>query len=518
LLFAKGDPGPIRAKIAGFRQRPPRRKTYLQEIMYISSESFLFRQQAHVDGNWIGADSGAVFAVHNPATGERIGQVPDMGADETARAIAAAEAALPAWRRLLAKERSAILRRWYELIVASCDELARLLTTEQGKPLAEARGEVMYAASFVEWFAEEAKRANGDVIPTNAQDRRLLVMRQPVGVCAAITPWNFPAAMITRKVAPAFAAGCTVVVKPAEQTPFTALALAVLAEQAGFPKGVFNIVTGDPVAIGAVLTASPVVRKLSFTGSTEVGRLLMAQCAPTVKKLSLELGGNAPFIVFDDADLDAAVEGALASKYRNTGQTCVCANRLLVQAGIYDRFAQRLAAAVCELRVGAGVDAGVNIGPLIDEAAIAKVEAHIADALDKGARLLTGGARHALGGTFFAPTVLADVTPAMRVAREETFGPVAPLFRFETEEDAVRMANDTEFGLAAYFFSRDVGRIFRVAEALEYGMVGINTGLLSNEVSPFGGIKQSGIGREGSSYGLDEYLELKSICLGGIDR
>jgi succinate-semialdehyde dehydrogenase/glutarate-semialdehyde dehydrogenase len=486
--------------------------------MYISIESPLFRQQAHVDGIWIGADSGAVFAVHNPATGERIGQVPDMGGDETARAIAAAEAALPPWRRLLAKERSAILRRWYELIVASCDELARLLTTEQGKPLAEARGEVMYAASFVEWFAEEAKRANGDVIPTNAQDRRLLVMRQPVGVCAAITPWNFPAAMITRKVAPAFAAGCTVVVKPAEQTPFTALALAVLAEQAGFPKGVFNIVTGDPVAIGAVLTASPVVRKLSFTGSTEVGRLLMAQCAPTVKKLSLELGGNAPFIVFDDADLDAAVEGALASKYRNTGQTCVCANRLLVQAGIYDRFAQRLAAAVCELRVGAGVDAGVNIGPLIDEAAIAKVEAHIADALDKGARLLTGGARHALGGTFFAPTVLADVTPAMRVAREETFGPVAPLFRFETEEDAVRMANDTEFGLAAYFFSRDVGRIFRVAEALEYGMVGINTGLLSNEVSPFGGIKQSGIGREGSSYGLDEYLELKSICLGGIDR
>ena len=486
--------------------------------MYISSESPLFRQQAHVDGTWIGADSGAVFAVHNPATGERIGQVPDMGGDETARAIAAAEAALPAWRRLLAKERSAILRRWYELIVASCDELARLLTTEQGKPLAEARGEVMYAASFVEWFAEEAKRANGDVIPTNAQDRRLLVMRQPVGVCAAITPWNFPAAMITRKVAPAFAAGCTVVVKPAEQTPFTALALAVLAEQAGFPKGVFNVVTGDPVAIGAVLTTSPVVRKLSFTGSTEVGRLLMAQCAPTVKKLSLELGGNAPFIVFDDADLDAAVEGALASKYRNTGQTCVCANRLLVQAGIYDRFAQRLAAAVCELRVGAGVDAGVNIGPLIDEAAIAKVEAHIADALDKGARLLTGGARHALGGTFFAPTVLADVTPAMRVAREETFGPVAPLFRFETEEDAVRMANDTEFGLAAYFFSRDVGRIFRVAEALEYGMVGINTGLLSNEVSPFGGIKQSGIGREGASYGLDEYLELKSICLGGIDR
>ena len=486
--------------------------------MYISSDSPLFRQQAHIDGEWIGADSGAVFDVHNPATGECIGKVPDMGADETARAIAAAQTALPAWRRLLAKDRSAVLRRWFELIVASRDELARLLTTEQGKPLAEAAGEIMYAASFVEWFAEEAKRTNGDVIPTNAQDRRLLVMREPVGVCAAITPWNFPAAMITRKVAPALAAGCTVVVKPAEQTPFTALALAVLAEQAGFPKGVLNVVTGDPVAIGGTLTASPVVRKLSFTGSTEVGRLLMAQCAPTVKKLSLELGGNAPFIVFDDADLDAAVEGALASKYRNTGQTCVCANRLLVQAGIYDRFAERLAAAVGEFRVGPGIEAGVSLGPLIDDAAVAKVEAHIADAVAKGARVLTGGARHALGGTFFAPTVLADVTPAMRVAREETFGPVAPLFRFDTDEEAVRMANDTEFGLAAYFYSRDVGRIFRVAEALEYGMVGVNTGLMSNEISPFGGIKQSGVGREGSSYGIDEYLEMKSICLAGIDR
>jgi succinate-semialdehyde dehydrogenase/glutarate-semialdehyde dehydrogenase len=482
------------------------------------SDSSLFRQQAHIDGAWIGADSGATFTVSDPANGETIGCVPDMGAAETARAIAAADAALPAWRRLLAKDRSAILRRWFNLIVEAADDLALLMTTEQGKPLAEARGEVMYAASFVEWFAEEAKRTNGDVIPTNGQDRRLMVIRQPIGVCAAITPWNFPAAMITRKVAPAFAAGCTVVVKPAEQTPFTALALMMLAERAGFPKGVFNVVTGDPVAIGGALTSNPVVRKLSFTGSTEVGRLLMAQCAPTVKKLSLELGGNAPFIVFDDADLDAAVEGAMASKYRNTGQTCVCANRLLVQSGIYDRFAARLAAAAAGLRVGPGTRDGVNLGPLIDESAVAKVESHIADAVHKGARVLTGGRRHALGGSFFEPTVLADVTPAMRVAREETFGPVAPLFRFETEEEAVRMANDTEFGLAAYFFSRDVGRIFRVAEELEYGMVGINTGLMSNEVSPFGGIKQSGLGREGSSYGIDEYLELKSICLAGIDQ
>ncbi|NMG75131.1 NAD-dependent succinate-semialdehyde dehydrogenase [Aromatoleum diolicum] len=482
------------------------------------NESPLFRQRAHIDGAWIDADSRATFAVCNPATGETVGHVPNMGGAETTRAIAAAEAALPAWRRSLAKDRSAILRRWFNLIVDAADDLALLMTTEQGKPLAEARGEVMYAASFVEWFAEEAKRTSGDVIPTNGQDRRLMVIRQPIGVCAAITPWNFPAAMITRKVAPAFAAGCTVVVKPAEQTPFTALALMALAEKAGFPKGVFNVVTGDPVAIGGVLTSSPVVRKLSFTGSTEVGRLLMGQCAPTVKKLSLELGGNAPFIVFDDADLDAAIEGAMASKYRNAGQTCVCANRLLVQSGIYDRFAERLAEAVKALSVGPGTQDGVNIGPLIDDSAVAKVESHIADALQKGARVLTGGRRHALGGSFFEPTVLADVTPAMRVAREETFGPVAPLFRFDTEEEVIHMANDTEFGLAAYFFSRDVGRIFRVAEELEYGMVGINTGLMSNEVSPFGGIKQSGLGREGSSYGIDEYLELKSICLAGIDR
>jgi succinate-semialdehyde dehydrogenase/glutarate-semialdehyde dehydrogenase len=486
--------------------------------MHKLNDSLLFRQQAYIDGAWVGADSGAVVAVVDPADGEQVGSVPDMGAAETARAIAAAELALPAWRRLLAKDRAVILRRWYDLIVASADELALMMTTEQGKPLAEAKGEVLYAASFVEWFAEEARRTNGDIIPTNGQDRRLMVIRQPIGVCAAITPWNFPAAMITRKVAPAFAAGCTVVVKPAEQTPFTALALVALAEQAGFPKGVFNIVTGDAVAIGGVLTSSPVVRKLSFTGSTEVGRLLMAQCAPTIKKLSLELGGNAPFIVFDDADIDAAVEGALASKYRNAGQTCVCANRILVQAAVYDRFAERLAGAVKSFKVGPGTGAGVNIGPLIDESAVAKVEAHIADALGKGARVLTGGARHALGGTFFEPTVLADVTPAMRMAREETFGPVAPLFRFETEEEAIRMANDTEFGLAAYFYSRDVGRIFRVAEELEYGMVGVNTGLMSNEISPFGGIKQSGIGREGSTYGIEEYLELKSICLAGIDR
>ncbi|AKU12556.1 succinate-semialdehyde dehydrogenase [Azoarcus sp. CIB] len=477
-----------------------------------------FRRQAYIDGCWSDADSGATFAVRNPATGETIAHVPDMGAAETARAIAAANAALPAWRRTLAKERAALLRRWFALIVDAADELAAIMTAEQGKPLAEAKGEVTYAASFAEWFAEEAKRTMGDVIPTVGQDRRLLVIRQPVGVCAAITPWNFPAAMITRKVAPAFAAGCTVIVKPAEQTPLTALALMALAEKAGFPKGVFNVVTGDPVAIGGELTSSPVVRKLSFTGSTEVGRLLMGQCAPTLKKLSLELGGNAPFIVFDDADLDAAVEGAMGSKYRNAGQTCVCANRLLIQSGIYDRFAERLAEAVKALRVGPGTADGVNVGPLIDEAAVAKVERHIADAVGKGARVMTGGRRHALGGSFFEPTVLADVTPAMRVAREETFGPVAPLFRFDTEEDAIRMANDTEYGLAAYFYSRDVGRIFRVSEELEYGMVGVNTGLMSNEVSPFGGIKQSGLGREGSVYGIEEYLEIKSICVAGIDR
>lgn len=478
----------------------------------------LFRQQAYIDGNWLDADSGSSFDVSDPATGEVIGRVPDMGRVETVRAIQAADRAFASWSRKLAKERAALLKRWFELISAATDELALMMTSEQGKPLAEARGEVAYAASFVEWFAEQAKRTNGDIVPTTGNDRRLLVMRQPVGVCAAITPWNFPAAMITRKLAPALAAGCTVVVKPAEQTPFTALALAALAEQAGIPPGVINVITGDPVAIGAELTGSPTVRKLSFTGSTEVGRLLMSQCGPTLKRLSLELGGNAPFIVFDDADIDAAVEGAMASKYRNAGQTCVCANRILVQSGVYEAFAVKLADAVAKLKVGPGHVEGVNIGPLIDSAAIDKVESHIGDALANGARVMTGGMRHSLGGTFFQPTVLADVTPAMRVAREETFGPVAPLFRFDSEDEAIAMANDTEFGLAAYFYARDVGRIFRVAEALDYGMVGVNTGIMSNEVSPFGGVKQSGIGREGSIYGIDEYLEIKSVCLGGVDR
>jgi len=438
--------------------------------------------------------------------------VPNCGATETRRAIAAADAALPAWRTLTAKQRSQLLQRWFVLINANADDLAQLITAEGGKPLGEAKGEVAYGASFVEWFAEEGKRTYGETIPATVADKRLVVIKQAIGVCAAITPWNFPLAMITRKVAPALAAGCTVVVKPAEQTPLTALALAVLAEEAGFPAGVFNVLTGDPVAIGGELTANPTVRKLSFTGSTEVGRLLMAQCAPTIKKLSLELGGNAPFIVFDDTDVDAAVNGALIAKYRNTGQTCVCANRILVQAGVYEEFARKLAARADELKVGAGVEDGVAQGPLIDDAALAKVEAHVADALAKGARVLCGGARHARGGNFYQPTVLADVTPAMRVAREETFGPVAPLFRFTTEAEAVAMANDTEFGLAAYFYSRDVARCWRVGEALEYGMVGVNTGLISNEVAPFGGIKQSGLGREGSKYGIEDFLEIKYLC------
>tara|TARA_R110002049_G_scaffold17675_3_gene68336 strand:- start:957 stop:2417 length:1461 start_codon:yes stop_codon:yes gene_type:complete len=482
------------------------------------TQSDFFREQAFVDGEWIAADSGASFDVLDPATRERIGRVPDLGRAETQRAIDAAAAALPAWRAKLAGERAAILREWNRLILEAADDLAAIMTAEQGKPLFEARGEIVYAASFVEWFAEEARRIEGEIIPTPAADRRLLVLRQPVGVCAAITPWNFPAAMITRKVAPALAAGCTVVVKPAEQTPFSALALAVLAERAGFPKGVFNVVTGDAPTIGGVLTASPVVRKLSFTGSTEVGRLLMEQCAPTLKKLSMELGGNAPFIVFDDADLDQAVKGAISSKFRNTGQTCVCANRLYVQAGVYDEFARRLAEAVGKLRIGAGFEDGVHIGPLIDDAAVDKVESHVSDALAHGAQAILGGARHARGGTFFEPTVLAGVTPAMRVAREETFGPVAPLFRFESEEEVLRMANDTEYGLAAYFFTRDVGRVFRVAEALEFGIVSANTGVFSSAVFPFGGIKQSGFGREGARAGIEEYLEMKSLCIGGVDR
>ena len=479
--------------------------------MNLSNRQML-RSAVKIGQNWNAADDGATFSVINPATGETLGEVPLCGAAETRRAIEAANVAWPAWRALTARQRGQLLRAWFELIVANAEDLAQLITAECGKPLAEARGEVAYGASFVEWFAEEGKRTYGESIPSTAANTRLLVVKQPVGVCAAITPWNFPLAMITRKVAPALAAGCPVVVKPAEATPLTALALAVLAEQAGLPAGVFNVVTGNPAAIGGELCANPVVRKLSFTGSTAVGRLLMAQCAPTIKKLSLELGGNAPFIVFDDADIDAAVDGALIAKYRNTGQTCVCANRFLVQAGIYDQFAARFSDKVRGLKVGDGTEAGVAQGPLINAAGLAKVEAHVADALGKGARVLCGGARHERGGNFFQPTVLAGVTGAMQVAREETFGPVAPLFRFETEAEAIAMANDTEFGLAAYFFTRDVARCWRVGEALEYGMVGVNTGLISNEVAPFGGIKQSGIGREGSKYGIEDYLEIKYLC------
>jgi len=476
----------------------------------------LLRQQGYINGAWSAADTAATFPVVNPASGETLANVADMGAAETRRAIDAANAAWPAWRALSGKERSLVLRRWYELIVTHADDIARLMTAEQGKPLFEAKGEAIYAASFVEWYAEEAKRVYGDTIPSPTADKRLVVLKQPIGVCAAITPWNFPAAMITRKVSPALAAGCTAVVKPAEQTPLTALALAELAHRAGFPPGVFNVVTGSAASapkIGSELTGNPIVRKLSFTGSTEIGRLLMAQCAATIKKVSLELGGNAPFIVFDDADIDAAVEGAMLSKYRNTGQTCVCANRLLVQDGVYDAFAQKLAARVKQLKVGPGMEDGVTQGPLIDTQALAKVEAHLADALAKGARILTGGKRHSRGGTFFEPTVLADVTAEMQCAREETFGPVAPLFRFKTEAEAVALANATEFGLAGYFYSRDIGRVWRVAEALEYGIVGINTGIISNEVAPFGGIKQSGIGREGSKYGIEDYLEIKYLCM-----
>jgi succinate-semialdehyde dehydrogenase/glutarate-semialdehyde dehydrogenase len=479
----------------------------------------LLKCQGFIDGRWVDADSGAVFAVTDPANGAKIVEVADMGVAETRRAIDAAARALPAWRAKTAKERGAVLRRWFDLVIAHADDLALLMTTEQGKPLVEARGEVVYGASFLEWFAEEGKRAYGDVIPTVAPDRRLLVIKQPIGVCAAITPWNFPVAMITRKVGPALAAGCTMVAKPAEATPLSALALAELAHRAGVPPGVFNVVTADAghaPEIGLELCTSPFVRKVSFTGSTEVGRILLRQSADTVKKLSLELGGNAPFIVFDDADIDAAVEGALASKYRNAGQTCVCANRFYVQAGVYDAFAAKLAAKVGQFKVGAGIEPGVTIGPLIEAAAIAKVEEHIADATAKGATVALGGRRHALGGLFFEPTVLTGVTADMKVAREETFGPVAPLFRFETEAEAIAMANDTEFGLAAYFYSRDIGRVFRVAEALESGMVCANSGLLSNEVAPFGGVKQSGLGREGSKYGIDEYMEIKYLCLAGL--
>jgi succinate-semialdehyde dehydrogenase/glutarate-semialdehyde dehydrogenase len=476
----------------------------------------LLRHQAYIDGAWSDAIEGDTITVHNPATGETLGTVPRMGAPETRRAIDAANAAWPAWRKKTAKERSAVLRKWNDLMLENADDLALIMTMEQGKPLPEAKGEIAYAASFLEWFAEEAKRIYGDTMPSPWPDRRIVVTKEPIGVCAAITPWNFPAAMITRKVGPALAAGCTLVLKPSELTPFSALALAVLAERAGVPKGVFSIVTGDAKQIGAEMTSNPTVRKLSFTGSTAVGRLLMEQSAGTVKKLSLELGGNAAFVVFDDADLDAAVEGAIASKYRNAGQTCVCANRLYVQDGVYEEFARKLVAAVGKLKVGNGAETGVTQGPLIEEKAVLKVEQHIADALSKGARVMAGGQRHELGRSFFQPTVLADVTPEMQVAREETFGPLAPLFRFKTEEEVIKLVNNTEFGLASYFYSRDIGRVWRVAEAIETGMVGVNTGLISNEVAPFGGVKESGLGREGSKYGMDDYLVIKYICMGGI--
>ncbi|EAX8736909.1 NADP-dependent succinate-semialdehyde dehydrogenase [Salmonella enterica] len=478
------------------------------------NDSTLFRQQAFIDGDWRDARSGDVIPVSNPANGKPLGNVPKMGAEEARDAIDAANRALPAWRALTAKERATILRRWFNLMMEHQDDLARLMTLEQGKPLAEAKGEISYAASFIEWFAEEGKRIYGDTIPGHQADKRLLVIKQPIGVTAAITPWNFPSAMITRKAGPALAAGCTMVLKPASQTPFSALALAELAQRAGIPAGVFNVVTGSAGDIGGEMTSNPLVRKLSFTGSTEIGRQLMEQCAKDIKKVSLELGGNAPFIVFDDADLDKAVEGALASKFRNAGQTCVCANRLYVQDSVYDRFAEKLQQAVEKLRIGDGLQSDVAIGPLIDEKAVAKVQEHIADALEKGARIITGGEAHKLGGNFFQPTILADVPDNAKVAKEETFGPLAPLFRFSDETEVIRQANDTEFGLAAYFYARDLSRVFRIGEALEYGIVGINTGIISNEVAPFGGIKASGLGREGSKYGIEDYLEIKYMCIG----
>jgi succinate-semialdehyde dehydrogenase/glutarate-semialdehyde dehydrogenase len=486
------------------------------KIMLSLKRPELFRQQAYINGQWINAGSGETTSVFNPANGELLGTIPRLNEDETRAAIDAADLAWGPWRKLPAKERSAYLRRWFNLIQDNAEDIAQIMTAEQGKPLSEARGEVQYAASFIEWFAEEAKRSYGDVIPSPANDKRLIVVKEPVGVCAAITPWNFPAAMITRKAAPALAAGCTMLVRPADATPFTALALAVLAEEAGIPKGVFNILTGKSRVIGAELTSSTKVRKLSFTGSTEVGRKLMEQCAPTLKKLSLELGGNAPFIVFEDADIDAAVDGAMASKFRNTGQTCVCTNRLYVHDKVYDVFTEKLAKAVDALKVGNGVDEGVAQGPLIDQGAVLKVEQHIDNAVGLGAKVLSGGKRHSLGGNFFEPTVLANVTQEMCIAHEETFGPVAPVLRFHSDDEVIQLANDTEFGLASYFYSRDIGRVWNVAEALEYGMVGINTGLISNEVAPFGGVKQSGFGREGSHYGVDEYQVVKYMCMGGL--
>jgi len=476
----------------------------------------LFRQQCYVDGGWIDADSGATIEVTNPATGEVLGTIPKLGREETARAIEAANRAWPAWRAKTGKERANLLRAWYNLIMANQEDLAVLMTLEQGKPLAEAKGEIVYGASFVEWFAEEAKRVYGDTIPQHQPDKRIVVIKQPVGVVAAITPWNFPNAMITRKCAPALAAGCPVVIKPATLTPYSAFALAELAERAGMPAGVINVLSGSSSEIGGELTSNPIVRKLSFTGSTEVGKILIEQCAATVKKVSMELGGNAPFIVFDDADLDAAVEGAMMSKFRNTGQTCVCANRILVQDSVYEAFAEKLAKAVGTLKVGFGLEDGVNQGPLIDVAALEKVEEHVADATAKGAKVAVGGARHERGGTFYQPTILTGVTTDMKVTHEETFGPVAPLFRFKTEEEAIAMANDTEFGLASYFYARDLGRVWRVGEALESGIVGINTGIISTEVAPFGGVKESGMGREGSKYGMDDFLEIKYLCMGGV--
>jgi succinate-semialdehyde dehydrogenase/glutarate-semialdehyde dehydrogenase len=473
----------------------------------------LFRQQCYIAGAWQDADRGAVLGVDNPATGATIGTVPNMGVDETRRAIEAANAAWPAWRAKIARERSNILRKWSDLMLANQEDLAVLMTTEQGKPLTESRGEIVYAASFIEWFSEEANRIYGDTIPAHQPDKRIVVLKQPIGVCAAITPWNFPAAMITRKAGAALAAGCTMVLKPASATPFSALALAELAERAGVPKGVFSVVTGSATVIGGEMTANPLVRKLTFTGSTEIGKVLLRQCADTVKKTSMELGGNAPFIVFDDADLDAAADGAIASKYRNAGQTCVCANRLLVQDDVYDAFALRLVERVQKLKVGNGLEPGVAIGPLIDSKAVEKVEEHVGDALAKGAHAIVGGKRHSLGGLFYEPTVLTDVDTSMKVTREETFGPVAPLFRFRTEAEGIALANDTEFGLASYFYARDLGRVWRVSEALEYGIVGVNTGLISTAVAPFGGVKESGLGREGAKYGIEDYLEVKYVCM-----
>ncbi len=478
----------------------------------------LFRQQCYIDGMWCDADTGETIDVRNPATGDTIGQIPRMGSAETRRAIDAAARALPGWKARTAKERAVVLRRWFELMLEHQDDLAQMMTVEQGKPLAEAKGEIVYAASFIEWFAEEGKRVYGETVPQHLPDRRIMVLKEPVGVVGAITPWNFPSAMITRKAGPALAAGCTFVCKPATETPYSALALCELAERAGIPAGVLNIMTGKSSEIGTELTHNPVVRKITFTGSTEVGKRLMEQSASTVKKVTMELGGNAPFIVFDDADLDAAVDGAMQSKFRNMGQTCVCANRIYAQAGVYDAFADKLAERVSEMTVGNGLDEGVVQGPLINAAAVEKVEEHIDDALSKGAKVLTGGKRHSLGGTYFQPTVLSDVNPQMLVSRDETFGPLAPLFRFEREGEAVELANETEFGLASYFYSRDIGRIWRVSEGLEYGIVGVNTGIISTEVAPFGGVKESGVGREGSHMGIDEYVEAKYVCVAGLER